>query len=271
MPSAKARYILLKETLHANRIDNMIGRVVRSTQDPLHEFAPDDNSGFTLSDIVQDLVDPPIQAENLQWAMKQSFEQGAQAQLSKLMNFHAAKSTGREGTVTSAVVTRYRMTNVDQKLLRLLGDRRYREAVMSMFDRGCKTPWFVTGMLTCRDTKLENNTKHQVAAGIQASTSGNLCGAPGASIEGGIQHHNNSPQSLVQMIKDEVVFALAYDKIKFENHWLWRMGSSPSMQIKSASKAKGVGPPVFSGSSSSSSDDELDDPTNAPEVMICVD
>lgn len=271
MPSAKARYILLKETLHVSRTDNMIGRVVRSTKDPLHEFAPDDNIGFKPSDIVQDLVDPPIQTQNLQWAMEQSYEQGGQAQLSKLMNLHAAKSTGREGTVTSAEVTRYRMTNVNEKLHRLLDDERYRQAVMSMFNRGCKTPWFVTGMLTCRDTTLESHTGHQIAAGGQASISGNSYGAPGASIEGGIEHHSNSPQSLVQIIKDEVVFALAYDNVKLENHWRWRMGSPPSKQIKSAGKAKGVGPPVFSGSSSSSSDDELDDATNAPEVMICVD
>ena len=223
------RYLLLDHALPNNHVPNMLGRVVVHKADPLRHYVPtavDDVAEFHPSDIVADISDHFVEYNDLQRILETAQNTEARARLSQLLRGYAFTKTSKDVMIKAAVVKRYDMTNIGQKLTRLMKDERYKKQVTDLLretrgEKDEKLP-FVTGMLTCGELQVEEDNEKGRGVGFQLKVPvGETVGVPDAvDPEVEVQHTSSSANKFGAKIKAEVIFALAYDEVKLQRYFI---------------------------------------------------
>ena len=226
------RYHVLSHTLPGHHVDNMLGRVVVDKRDPLHCFIPyTDNEAerFHPRDIVPDISDDPVQYDDLSQVLDGARDNEARLRLNKLLDAHARKVSLKNVKVTAAVVVRYDMINVELKLNQLMRDPKYRRQAVSLLSKSEGKPLpMVTGVMTCKETvvTLDKKAERGAGAGLRVPV-GEAVGGPSLSDpEVSLEHLRNDGKAVESKIKEEVIFALAYDEVKLgaymKRHRWWK-------------------------------------------------
>ena len=240
----------------------MIGRVVRDVELPLREYIPDPvTSKINPKDIVSDISEDPVDTFDLNWVLSRSTGDGVRVQMTKVLNAHAKQHTKRESKVTSAKVKRYMMSNIENKLERLMEDKRYKKDVEHMLKtrRPFRFPLLVTGMLTCEDTTVQWGMENGRSVGGKAGATGDQIGAPGMDMTLAAENSNDAAQNTGAKIRDEVVFALAYDTVRVQRYLDWQeipWKFHVEKRVKPGQSIFGEGPNVFSAGFNDNVDDE---------------
>ena len=240
----------------------MIGRVVRDVELPLREYIPDPvTSKVNPKDIVSDISEDPVDTFDLNWVLSRSTGDSVRVQMTKVLNAHAQKHTKREGKVTSAKVKRYMMSNIENKLERLMDDKRYKKDVEHMLKtrKLFQFPLLVTGMLTCEDTTVQWEMENGHSIGGKVGATGDQIGAPGMDVTLAAEHSNDAAQGTGAKIRDEVVFALAYDTVRVKRYLDWQeipWKFNVEKKVKPGQPKLGEGPNVFSEGMNDNIDDE---------------
>ncbi len=219
------RYLLIDHTLPKVHIPNMLGRVVVEKTDPLRNFVPDPDGqegAFHPKDIVPDISDDPVQYDDLSRIIETAQNDQAKVRLTELLRGYAHQQTKRDVKIKAAVVMRYDMNGIGRKLIRLMADGRYKSQVVELLQnthgKVNESLPLVTGMLTCRDLEVEFDEQKDGGAEIQGRAPvGKATGTTDA-VDPEVEYvHSKSKENNVQAkIKDEVVFALAYDEAKLQ-------------------------------------------------------
>ena len=183
------RYILLNAVLPGYHIPNMLGRVVSFVTDPLADFIPQSDPqhiDFNPRDIVPDLFYEPVQYDDVAHLLEEMGDVTITKMLKQRLQIYASNTKSRNFKIKAGVVTRYDMIHAERNLAVLVKDASYATQVLEMFERRkAKSLAMVTGMLTCRDLTVGwtySEKFHEMEAEI----------------------------------KEEVVFALAYDEVKLK-------------------------------------------------------
>lgn len=184
--------------------------------------------------------------------MNNSAGKKVKAEMMGALEAHAKNNTGRTGKITSAKVKRYMMTNVDNVLRTLMDNKIYRKAVLDMLKKPKTSTGplrLVTGMLTCKDTIVQWDSEGGRNVGGSGRVTGETIGVPGADGELSAEHTSLASQSTGQRIKDEVVFALAYDQVKLQKYLEWHSIPIPWKPaegvLRLGRQEYGEGPRVF--------------------------
>ena len=183
------RYILLNAVLPGYHIPNMIGRVVSFVTNPLADFIPQSDpqhTGFNPRDIVPDLFYEAVQYDDVAHLLEEMGDVTITKMLKQRLQIYAINTKSSNFKIKAGVVTRYDMIHAERNLAVLVKDAGYATQVLEMFERRkAKSLAMVTGMLTCRDLTVGwtySKKFHEMEAEI----------------------------------KEEVVFALAYDEVKLK-------------------------------------------------------
>ena len=284
------RYHVLSRTLPEHHVENMLGRVVVDKRDPLHCFIPysDEADSINPIDIVPDISDKPVQYDDLSQVLGAAQDNDAKLRLHQILDAHARKASSRNVQVTSAVVVRYDMINVERKLSQLMRDRNYRSQAVSLLSKNEGRPLpMVTGVMTCKDTvvKLATKAESEIGVGMRApigeATGGSSLGDP----EAKFKHQRNDTKAAESKIKDEVIFALAYDEVKLEAYmkrkcWLPKFSKpqTKSNKVSLGAKIPGDGIDLYFGDNDEIEEDTDDDdekrlvgkgPSGSLQFTIC--
>lgn len=223
-----SRYLLLDHTLPKNHIPNMLGCVVVEKTDPTRSFVPHKDgleAEFHPKDIVPDISDDPVKYDDLSRIIGAAQDDQATAHLSQLLRTNAHQKTSKDLKIKAAVVMRYDMNNIGKKLIRLMADERYKSQVMDLLR---ETPGkvnesspLVTGMLICRDLEWESDDQKHGGAETQARipVGEGLGSTDTVDPEGEFSHSGSKGNNVQAKIKDEVIFALAYDEVKIQKYF----------------------------------------------------
>ena len=255
------RYLLLDHALPKNHVPNMLGRVVVDKADPLRHYVPtavDDVEEFHPSDIVADISDEFVEYNDLQGILDTAQNTEAKVRLSQLLRGYAFTKTSKDVMIKAAVVKRYDMTNIGQKLTRLMQDERYKKQVTDLLrkTRGEKDESlpFVTGMLTCGELEVEEEIDKGRGVGFQLKVPvGETVGGPDAvDPEVEVQNTSSSANKFGAKIKAEVIFALAYDEVKLQRYFtkkcLGRKAEVREPEVVTGEKILGDGINLYFGS-----------------------
>lgn len=265
------RYHLLSQSLPGNHVGNMLGRVVVDKRDPLHRFVPYTDDGaepLHPSDIVPDLSDEPVQYDDLSKVLDAAQNNEARLRLHNILDAHARQRTAQNVKMTSAVVVRYNMINVERQLKRLMGDRQYRTQVLQLLsEKNGKPLPMVTGLLTCKNTvvTLDKKAERGAGAGFRVPVGEAMGGPSLGDPEAKVEHLRNKGNTVESKIKKEVIFALAYDEVKLAEYvkrkrWYpSHRSQSKNPKVVLGDKIPGEGFDIYFGANDDLEEDTDDD------------
>ena len=277
------RYLLIDHTLPKKHIPTMLGRVVVEKTDPLRNFVPDTDgqeAEFHPKDIVSDISDDPVQYDDLSRILETAQNDQAKLRLTQLLRGYAHQQTKRDVKIKAAVVMRYDMNNIGKKLIRLMADEKYKSQVVDLL---LKTPGkvneslpLVTGMLTCRDLEVEFDDQKDGGAEMQGRLPvGEALGTTDAvDPEVEFVHSGSKGNNVQAKIKDEVIFALAYDEAKLQryftkkNYCVFRKGEEGEPKVVLGDKILGDGINLYFGPSDDPVDDKDIDVSDDEEASL---
>ena len=277
------RYLLIDHTLPKKHIPNMLGRVVVDKTDPLRKFAPDadgQEAEFHPKDIVPDISDDPVIYDDLSRIIETAQNNQAEVRLSQLLRVYARQQTKRGLKIKAPVVVRYQMTNIGRKLIRLMADPRYKSLVEKLLR---ETPGkvneslpLVTGMLTCRNLEVELDDSKDGGTEIQGRLPvGKASGTTDAvDPEVEIVHSKSKGNNVQEKIKDEVIFALAYDEAKLQRYFtkkkrfIFRKAEEGESQVVHGDKILGAGISLYFGPPDGPVDDKGIDVSDDEEAGL---
>ena len=167
----------------------MLGRVVSFVTNPLADFIPQSDPqhiDFNPRDILPDLFYEAVQSDDVAHLLEEMGDVTITKMLKQRLQIYASNTESRNFKIKAGVVTRYDMIHAERNLAVLVKDAGYATQILEMFERRkAKSLAMVTGMLTCRDLTV-GWTYSKIFHEMEAE------------------------------IKEEVVFALAYDEVKLK-------------------------------------------------------
>ena len=121
----------------------------------------------------------------------------------------------------AAIVTRYNMNNVEDKLEALMNNTTYKKQVLALLEKKEKDILpLVTGMLTCKETRIgfdaDRERAYEGQARIPVSAATNTTSAVDPETQ--ISLSSTERTRTAGTVKQEVIFALAYDEVKLEKY-----------------------------------------------------
>lgn len=260
----QSRYHVLGETLHAQEIPNMLGRVVVDTMHPLRDFVPNGAAKIHPQDIVQNLPGAPIYHHNIKAILDSATNISVKARLTEFFHTKISADSSKNLQLEALIVTRYSMDNIQEKLDAFMNNKTYKKQVLELLERNKKEMLpMVTGMLTCEKTYVGYETTRgrgaeaEVRLPVGAAT--NTTSTLDPQVE--TSHTRTNENRSGGTIKQEVIFALTYDEVILEGY-LQRRGllgfwkkkkpkGSPSASIGDEIKSPGGINMLFDGGNDS--------------------
>ena len=198
----------------------MLGRVVVEKNDPLWCFIPDITYP-SPRDIVPDIGRDKVLYNDLSRIFEVTRSSSTKARLTKLLEAHATSAASQSVHIESAQVLRYEMTNSGFRLMDLMQDDGYRAQCLRLLDQyPHKRLPMVTGVMTCRNTKVKLDRTNDQGGGVQAQIPiGAATGTSSdADVQGSVDYSRNNADHFQTVIGDEVVFACAYDEVQLQTY-----------------------------------------------------
>jgi hypothetical protein len=242
------RYFLLDTTLPGHHTHKMLGRVVVDKTNPLRHFAPYSNDPERPSDplnMVPHLSDKPVVYNDMKTICIAAKSDDVKGKFTSLLSAYASQSTSTEVAVDAGIVTRYEMINVPVLFDQLLENETYRRQAKALFnEREGVGLFLVTGVLTCKDLKVRARDGDTKNGTLQTGLSSPAGEASDDDLEMGISVERGNGSGFLAVIKQEVVFALAYDEVRLdppliETHWTWLQFRWVSIPIRDPKLALG--------------------------------
>ena len=213
-----SRYLLLDHTLPGAHTRNMLGRIVVEKEQQLWSFIPDTNEP-SAREIVKSIGDDPVHYCDLARVFKKTRSSSTKARLTDLLEAHAESATSQNVEIKSAEVVRYEMINSGKRLIKLMENQGYKKQCLELLQQHPhkKLP-MVTGVMTCKNTKVKLDKTNDQGGGMQARIPiGEATGTSrAADIQGNVDHNRNDADKFEVLIEEEVIFACAYDEVKLQ-------------------------------------------------------
>ena len=203
-------------------------RVVAGPLNPARKFIPnpDEPNPLVLSDILPNLLPDPIPVESTA-SMNSANNATLKARLQQLFSY-SSESFVNQSLELTAEIQRYTLTQNEWKFRKLLeNDRFAREVTQLVRDNGGKA-YIVSGFMTCKESTWKRSSGDGSSHAGQAKFGGVDVNAINVEASKGTEGE----------IKEELVFAIAYDVIGTEWYFEWNATYFPKVKSKVVLKSE---------------------------------
>ena len=240
------RYHLLESPLHGNEITHMLGRCVVHKSLPMQEFVP---SELHPEDIVPGILSNPIQYDDISRILETAGNTTLRTKLTDLFGAAVSRRSRRDLRIEAGTVTSYEMSNPGDTLKILMANKVYRTQVLEKMDKlneiktrdkKVKILPMVVGMLTCKNMRVDFGAENHREVGIQGHIPVGTASGTSSELDSEVEITQSKANAnrLEGKIRQEVIFALAYDEVRLERYLQKRSLLSCFPQRKQTSKSE---------------------------------
>ncbi|KAF8850605.1 hypothetical protein BDZ45DRAFT_679666 [Acephala macrosclerotiorum] len=208
-------YIILGGGIQADRVDQLLGRVVKSVLHPIQSMAP----GFEIvpEQLVPEIKGNEIVVDAVTESSQENRNDSGRVQLTKLVRAQAKLKEGNTATVSAYLLKSYDMVQIGPNFEKLMQDEKYREAVQEIYARtqADRLP-MITKVLICDEMEIKTIRDSTKGAGVDLTAPITAAATHGAVTEGPldaslqIEHENVSNVARQKKLSGKIIVALAY-------------------------------------------------------------
>lgn len=226
-------YHLLEGSLHQEHIAHMLGRCVVHKSLPLRDFVPNSSAHLHPKNIVPDIRGEPIEYNDITRILETTVDTTVRAKLTNLLGAAVSQRSKKDLQIVAGTVTRYDMSNPGDTLKVLMDNPTYHAQVMKKMgklnENKTKEMMFkilpmVVGMLTCKDLTIGFEAEKDRGVDIQGKAPVGTATGTSNTLDSEVQItlSKGNANRLEGKIRQEVIFALAYDEVRLERYFLRR-------------------------------------------------
>ncbi|KAF4634090.1 hypothetical protein G7Y89_g4014 [Cudoniella acicularis] len=208
-------YYLLPTGMNAERVHELLGRVVEYPVQPLVRYEPEDK--IIPQKLVEGLMGNSNALESVTEKSHKNETDKGRIRVTDLVRAHVNEEEGTSAAVAVYLLKTYDMTQIKPNFDKLKEDPAYLAGIEKIFDETKKTKLpMITKVLVCEDMEVKEASHSNSGIGVGAKLPVTAAATHGAVIKGPLdvdaefEHEKKIHDEKTKKIKGKIIVALAY-------------------------------------------------------------